>query len=64
MTENVSHPTPQPQTNRRRMLAALPALVVSETMSLPLANATDQDGPPPTSCDSEHIRRFYELARF
>lgn len=53
------------QTTRRNVLLALPAVAAVQT-TVPAALANEnQDGPlAPEWRESEHVKRFYRLARF
>jgi hypothetical protein len=53
------------QTTRRKVLLALPAVAAVQT-SVPAALANENQNEPLASewCESEHVKRFYRLARF
>jgi hypothetical protein len=47
------------------MLLALPAVAAAQaTVSPALANEDQTESATPEWCESEHVRRFYRLARF
>jgi hypothetical protein len=66
MTQVATRPVPQPTTNRRHLLLAIPIVAVCEAVGASSASAVE--APTGSTAgnmyDSEHIRRFYELARF
>jgi hypothetical protein len=67
MTESQMTPTPpQREPTRRHVLLALPAVAVSEAVvpSSAVAIETPSGSVGNDKYDSDHIRRFYELARF
>jgi len=57
-------PTPT-HTTRRRVLLALPAVAAAQA-NIPsaLADENRAEAVPQDWCESEHVKRFYRLARF
>jgi hypothetical protein len=63
LSEPPSPPTPT-QTTRRRVLVALPAVAAAQA-NIPSALADENQAEAvPAWCESEHVKRFYRLARF
>ena len=64
LSERPSPPAPT-QTTRRNVLLALPAVAAAQA-NVPAALANDDQAEPaaPEWCESEHVKRFYKLARF
>ena len=64
LSERPFPPAPT-QTTRRNMLLALPAVAAAQT-NIPTALADENQAEPaaPEWCESEHVKRFYRLARF
>jgi hypothetical protein len=58
-------PTAPIQTTRRKVLWALPAVAAAQA-NIPTAAADENQTEPaaPGWCESEHVKRFYRLARF
>jgi len=53
------------QTTRRKVLLALPAVAAVQTrVPAALANESQNEPLAPEWSESEHVRRFYRLARF
>jgi hypothetical protein len=64
LSERPSLPAPI-QTTRRNVLWALSAVAAAQA-NIPTASADEDHTEPaaPDWCESEHVRRFYRLARF
>jgi hypothetical protein len=64
LSERPFPPAPS-QTTRRNVLLALPAVAAVQT-NVPTALANDNQDEPlaPEWSESEHVKRFYRLARF
>jgi len=64
LSERPFPPAPS-ETTRRNVLLALPAVAAVQT-SVPaaLANESQIEPAAPEWCESEHVKRFYRLARF
>ena len=57
-------PAAPSKTTRRNVLLALPAVAaVQANIPAALANESQTESVEPDWCESEHVRRFYRLAR-
>jgi len=64
LSERPFPPAPT-QTTRRNVLLALPAVAAAQANVSPALATEDQtEATAPEWCESEHVRRFYRLARF
>jgi hypothetical protein len=64
LSERPFPPAPT-QTTRRNVLLALPAVAAVQTnVPAALANEIESEAAAPEWCESEHVKRFYRLARF
>jgi hypothetical protein len=64
LSERPLPPVPS-QTTRRKVVLALPAVAaVQASGPAALANENQDEPRTPEWCESEHVKRFYRLARF